>query len=140
MHCQCVREFGQPLRADERPNLRSQGTEAVLSVAAAGVCHTDLHIRDGGYDLGHGRRLEFAKRQPNSDSTPWVRAEPTSTSGGSAAAPWALLLFALRSLTIRGSYTGSPGEFAEHMQLAHKGVINPIPTTRRIAYIGKETT
>ncbi|MBL4641313.1 MAG: alcohol dehydrogenase catalytic domain-containing protein [Verrucomicrobiales bacterium] len=33
-----------------------------MSVTAAGVCHTDLHIREGGYDLGHGRKLEFAQR------------------------------------------------------------------------------
>jgi propanol-preferring alcohol dehydrogenase len=62
MHCQCVHEFGRPLRADDRPDLAPQGTEVILSVTAAGVCHTDLHIRDGGYDLGHGRKLEFAKR------------------------------------------------------------------------------
>ena len=23
---------------------------------AAGVCHSDLHIWEGGYDLGHGRK------------------------------------------------------------------------------------
>ncbi len=62
MHCQCVHEFGRPLRADDRPDLAPEGTEVILSVTAAGVCHTDLHIRDGGYDLGHGRKLEFAKR------------------------------------------------------------------------------
>ncbi len=62
MHCQCVHEFGRPLRSDDRPDLVPQGTEVVLSVTAAGVCHTDLHIRDGGYDLGHGRKLEFANR------------------------------------------------------------------------------
>lgn len=62
MHCQCVHEFGQPLRADDRPDMTPRGTEVILAVTAAGVCHTDLHIRDGGYDLGHGRKLEFAKR------------------------------------------------------------------------------
>ena len=62
MHCQCVHEFGQPLRADDRPDLVPAGTEVILSVTAAGVCHSDLHMRDGGYDLGHGRRLEFARR------------------------------------------------------------------------------
>ncbi|KRA64320.1 MULTISPECIES: alcohol dehydrogenase [Rhizobium/Agrobacterium group] len=62
MRCQCVHEFGRPLRADDRPDLIPRGSEVVLSVTAAGVCHTDLHIRDGGYDLGHGRKLEFAKR------------------------------------------------------------------------------
>ncbi len=62
MHCQCVHEFGQPLRADDRADLTPTGSEVILSVTAAGVCHTDLHIRDGGYDLGHGRKLDFAKR------------------------------------------------------------------------------
>lgn len=62
MHCQCVNEFGRPLRADNRPDLIPRGSEVILSMTAAGVCHTDLHIRDGGYDLGHGRKLDFAKR------------------------------------------------------------------------------
>lgn len=62
MHCQCVHEFGRPLRADDRPDLIPSGSEVILSVTAAGVCHTDLHIRDGGYDIGHGRKLDFAKR------------------------------------------------------------------------------
>ena len=62
MHCQCVHEFGQPLRPDDRPDMTPRGTEVILSVTAAGVCHTDLHIREGGYDLGHGRKLEFAQR------------------------------------------------------------------------------
>ena len=28
----------------------------LLKVKAAGVCHSDLHIWEGGYDLGHGRK------------------------------------------------------------------------------------
>ena len=30
---------------------------ALIKVEAAGVCHTDIHLVSGGYDLGEGRRL-----------------------------------------------------------------------------------
>jgi alcohol dehydrogenase/propanol-preferring alcohol dehydrogenase len=32
------------------------GTQVLIRVKAAGVCHSDLHIWEGGYDLGHGRK------------------------------------------------------------------------------------
>lgn len=38
------------------------GSEIVLRVLAAGVCHTDLHLLDGFFDLGRGRRLDMAER------------------------------------------------------------------------------
>ena len=33
-----------------------RGTQVLLKVKAAGVCHSDLHIWEGGYDLGHGSK------------------------------------------------------------------------------------
>jgi D-arabinose 1-dehydrogenase-like Zn-dependent alcohol dehydrogenase len=33
----------------------------LLRVAAAGICHSDLHINDGFFDLGEGRRAELGK-------------------------------------------------------------------------------
>mgnify|MGYP002621303111 FL=1 len=62
MHCQCVTRFGSRLEASDRPDLAPQGTEVILQVVAVGVCHSDLHIRDGGYDLGRGQRLSFEER------------------------------------------------------------------------------
>ena len=62
MYCQCLRVFGQPLDGEDRPDMVPQGTEVIIRVTAAGVCHTDLHIREGGFDLGHGRRLSYAER------------------------------------------------------------------------------
>ena len=62
MHCQCLRTFGQKLEGEHRPDMTPQGTEVILRVTAAGVCHTDLHIREGGFDLGHGRRMNYADR------------------------------------------------------------------------------
>ena len=57
-----VAEFGAPLRAAERPNPQPTGAQVLLKVRAAGVCHSDLHIWEGGYDLGHGRRLSLQDR------------------------------------------------------------------------------
>jgi len=38
------------------------GTEVLLKVTHAGVCHSDLHIADGYYDLGGGTRLTLGDR------------------------------------------------------------------------------
>jgi alcohol dehydrogenase, propanol-preferring len=62
MRCQCVTEFGHELQAAERPDLEPVGSEVVMKVVAAGVCHSDLHVRDGGYDLGRGQTLSFKDR------------------------------------------------------------------------------
>jgi alcohol dehydrogenase/propanol-preferring alcohol dehydrogenase len=51
-----VTEFNAPLREVESPTPQPQGTQVLLKVKAAGVCHSDLHIWEGGYDLGHGRK------------------------------------------------------------------------------------
>lgn len=56
--CQC----GKPLEAIERPTPQPQGTEVLLKVLAAGVCHSDLHIWDGYYELGGGKRLQLLER------------------------------------------------------------------------------
>ena len=55
-------EFGGPLKAAELPTPRPSGHEVVISVRAAGVCHSDLHIWEGGYDLGMGKRLRLSDR------------------------------------------------------------------------------
>ncbi|MFN3526057.1 MAG: zinc-binding dehydrogenase, partial [Paracoccus sp. (in: a-proteobacteria)] len=44
------------------------------------------------------------------------------------AAPWPIPMLPLKSVTIRGSYTGSLTDFGELMDLARKGAIQPIPT------------
>jgi len=38
------------------------GAQVLLKTRAAGVCHSDLHIWEGGYDLGHGKRLSLTDR------------------------------------------------------------------------------
>lgn len=56
--CQC----GAPLQRMERPTPQPQGEEVLLKVLAAGVCHSDLHIWDGYYELGGGKRLQLLDR------------------------------------------------------------------------------
>ena len=62
MYCQCLKEFGQPFVAEERPDLVPVGTEVVLRVTGAGLCHSDIHARAGGHNLGRGRVLRYADR------------------------------------------------------------------------------
>ena len=57
-----VCECGAPLRLMERPTPKPTGTEVLLKVIAAGVCHSDLHIWEGHYDLGGGKLLKLADR------------------------------------------------------------------------------
>jgi D-arabinose 1-dehydrogenase-like Zn-dependent alcohol dehydrogenase len=54
-------EWGQPVELREQPTPTPQGTEVLLRVTAAGICHSDLHINDGFFDLGEGRKAELGK-------------------------------------------------------------------------------
>ena len=57
-----VVESNAPLQRIEREPLVPLGTEVVVEVTHAGVCHSDLHFWHGYYDLGGGRRLNLAER------------------------------------------------------------------------------
>lgn len=57
-----VVEFGAPLAEASAELPTPQGTEVLLRMRAAGVCHTDLHLWHGGYDLGHGRMMSLQER------------------------------------------------------------------------------
>jgi len=56
--CQC----GAPLQMIEEPTPQPVGTQVLLKVKAAGVCHSDIHIWDGYYELGGGKRLQLLER------------------------------------------------------------------------------
>jgi len=51
-----VTEFNAPLTEVDQPTPEPAGSQVLVKVKAAGVCHSDLHIWEGGYDLGHGRK------------------------------------------------------------------------------------
>src|SRR6187401_1937312 len=56
--CTC----GQPLQCNEIPTPQPASTEVLLKVLAAGVCHSDLHLSDGYFDLGGGKKLSILER------------------------------------------------------------------------------
>ena len=57
-----VTAFGQALVLQERPTPAPSGTEVLLKVRATGVCHSDLHMSDGYYDIGGGKKLFVTDR------------------------------------------------------------------------------
>jgi D-arabinose 1-dehydrogenase-like Zn-dependent alcohol dehydrogenase len=62
MRCYCVIHHGRPLELVEKQTPVPQGSEVLLRVKAAGLCHTDLHLWEGHYDLGGGKKLMLADR------------------------------------------------------------------------------
>lgn len=55
-------EFDKPLQARERPMPVPEGTEVLVRVRRSGVCHSDLHIQEGFFDLGEEGKLNMADR------------------------------------------------------------------------------
>lgn len=54
--------WGAPLEMRECPTPVPKGTEVLLRVEACGVCHSDVHIWDGRFDLGEGRSFAITER------------------------------------------------------------------------------
>jgi D-arabinose 1-dehydrogenase-like Zn-dependent alcohol dehydrogenase len=57
-----VIEWREPLKPIERATPTPNGTEVLVRLKYCGVCHSDVHIRDGYFDLGGGKRLEMSER------------------------------------------------------------------------------
>ena len=62
MRAWAVVEHGADLQEVELPTPEPHGTEVLIEVTHCGVCHSDLHIWDGYYDLGGGKRLSMKDR------------------------------------------------------------------------------
>ena len=62
MRCFCVTRHGLPLELLHEDIPQPQGTEVLVRVKAAGLCHSDLHIWEGFYDLGGGKKLSLSDR------------------------------------------------------------------------------
>ena len=55
-------EWGKPLEMTNRATPTPSGTEVLIKLKYCGVCHSDVHIRDGYFDLGGGKRLQMSER------------------------------------------------------------------------------
>jgi D-arabinose 1-dehydrogenase-like Zn-dependent alcohol dehydrogenase len=55
-------EHGKPLQKVLASTPEPKGTEVLMRVTRAGVCHSDLHIWEGYFDLGGGKRFYVKER------------------------------------------------------------------------------
>jgi D-arabinose 1-dehydrogenase-like Zn-dependent alcohol dehydrogenase len=55
-------DFGKPLQKVMQETPKPAGTEVLVRVTRSGVCHSDLHIWDGYFDLGGGKRFYVKDR------------------------------------------------------------------------------
>ena len=57
-----VVEHGRPLQKALKETPKPQGAEVLMRITRSGVCHSDLHIWDGYFDLGGGKRFYVKER------------------------------------------------------------------------------
>src|SRR5215475_25524 len=61
---QSLIDYGKPLAATEAQTPSPAGSEVLLRISHCGVCHSDLHLQDGHFDLGGGQRLDVRGNRP----------------------------------------------------------------------------
>jgi D-arabinose 1-dehydrogenase-like Zn-dependent alcohol dehydrogenase len=52
---------GAPLERMEEDTPQPQGSEVLVRMEACGVCHSDIHLHDGHFDLGNGKQLDVGR-------------------------------------------------------------------------------
>ncbi|HET7408964.1 MAG TPA: alcohol dehydrogenase catalytic domain-containing protein, partial [Paracoccaceae bacterium] len=55
-------EFGEPLQPRERQMPEPTGAQVLMRVRRSGVCHSDLHIAEGYFDLGSEGKFRMGER------------------------------------------------------------------------------
>jgi D-arabinose 1-dehydrogenase-like Zn-dependent alcohol dehydrogenase len=55
-------EHGKPLQKVMRETPAPKGSEVLMRITRSGVCHSDLHIWDGYFELGAGKRFYVKER------------------------------------------------------------------------------
>jgi len=55
-------KWGAPLEEREVPMPEPKGTEVLIRVTASGICHSDIHIWDGYFDMGGDNKLSLEDR------------------------------------------------------------------------------
>ena len=56
-------EWDHPLVPSAKNLVEPEGLEVLIKVTAAGLCHSDLHIKKGYMDLGEQGKLTFAGKK-----------------------------------------------------------------------------
>lgn len=58
MKSQAIVEYGQPLQEVESDLPSPEGTQVLLKVSHCGVCHSDVHLHDGHFEMGGDNKLD----------------------------------------------------------------------------------
>ena len=56
-----ITAFGGPLEKQTEATPVPKGREVLVRVTGCGVCHSDVHLADGYFDLGGGRKVDMAR-------------------------------------------------------------------------------
>lgn len=62
MRAMQIVEFAKPLKLNNYATPAPKGSEVLIKILSAGVCHSDLHLWEGFFDLGMGQRLDVSTR------------------------------------------------------------------------------
>ena len=64
MKSEAIVELGKPLQTVETETPTPKGKEVLLKITHSGVCHSDVHIHDGYFDLGGDMKLPMPLAEP----------------------------------------------------------------------------
>ncbi|MDX2156287.1 MAG: alcohol dehydrogenase [Hyphomicrobiaceae bacterium] len=53
--------FGAPLERQEESTPVPKGREVLIRTTGCGVCHSDVHLHEGSFDLGSGRKVDMSR-------------------------------------------------------------------------------
>jgi D-arabinose 1-dehydrogenase-like Zn-dependent alcohol dehydrogenase len=56
-----IADYGQPLQEMDDPAPQPAGREVLVRVTGCGVCHSDVHIWEGYFDLGGGQKAPVSR-------------------------------------------------------------------------------
>jgi D-arabinose 1-dehydrogenase-like Zn-dependent alcohol dehydrogenase len=137
-----VLEWGKPLQRCERETPKPNGTEVLLKLKYCGVCHSDVHIRDGYFELGAGKRFHMSERGMMPPVTLGHEPYGTVVAAGPEADdvplgadrlvyPWTGCRACTRCCEGLDNYCGTPncigihrpGGYADHLLVPHPGYL-----------------
>ena len=80
---------GEPLVTSSVDTPRPSGEQVLVKVDSVGVCHSDLHLWEGGYDLGDGKFMKVTDRGVKYPVTPGHEIAGTVEDAGDGASGFA---------------------------------------------------
>ncbi len=57
----CIASYGQPLVIKREKTPVPKGSEVLIEVIGCGLCHSDVHLWEGYFDLGDGNKVDLSR-------------------------------------------------------------------------------